>query len=559
MRICYNNNMPNDVILLNALANELNDLLSDGRIEKIYQPEIDEVTFAVKARGKIHTLVISASPSAPRTHITAGKKENSLNPPAFCMLLRKYLSGANLKNVGIFNYDRIIKFTFETRSELKDRAVYYLLAELMGRYSNIILTDENYKIIDAIRRIHFDQSTTRYILPNLQYVLQPKNKASLDDEKALQAVFNSGVSEYSLLPKLISGIGKETAKEIFFAENPYLKLQSLVNIYRSDLYAPVLKTENGKPIDYYVYRYTTAEGEFVPKTTLNECLDEYYTLLDGNERKKASSKTVNAVLKRMKEKIDRRISDYTEKIAEKEKAEKWKQFGETILGNIWKIKTGDKFAEGTDYESGENIRIPLDENLSPSANAQIYFKKYSKAKKAAEIAEKQLEELYKQKEYLKSVELSVRDSETKQEYSEIIDELNRLNGKTGKQTNKKEKTSRPVRVKTEFGEIIYGRNNLQNNEVTFKIADRNDLWLHVKARHGSHVVIKGEITDETLLKAARMAAFYSECRYDEKVDVDYTSVKYVKKIPSSLPGLVTYTNYKTITVSPADENGHKAD
>lgn len=551
--------MPNDVILLNALANELNDLLSDGRIEKIYQPEIDEVTFSVKAKGKTHTLVISASPSAPRTHITKQKKENSLNAPAFCMLLRKYLSGSNLKNVSVFNSDRIIKFTFETRSELKDRAVYFLLAELMGRYSNIILTDENYKIIDAIRRIHFDQSTTRYILPNLQYVLQPKNKVSLDDPTGLKEIFEKGVTDFKELPKLISGIGKETAKEIFYAENQYEKLQNLIGIYSSPLYSPVLKTNGEKPTDYYVYRYDTVEGEFIGKSTLNECLDEYYTLLDGNERKKASSKTVNAVLKRMKEKIDRRISDNTEKIAEKEKSEKWKKYGETILGNIWKIKNGDKYVEGLDYESNQTVKVPLDETLSPSANAQLYYKKYAKAKRAAEIAEKQLTELYKQKEYLKSVELSVRDSETKQEYTEITEELNRLNGRSSKSVAKKEKPSRPVRVKIENGEIIYGRNNLQNNEVTFKIADRNDLWLHVKERHGSHVIIKGEVIDEVLLKAAQIAAFYSECRSDEKVDVDYALVKYVKKIPSSLPGQVIYSNYKTVTVTPADEHGHKAD
>ena len=161
--------------------------------------------------------------------------------------------------------------------------------------------------------------------------------------------------------------------------------------------------------------------------------------------------------------------------------------------------------------------------------------------------------------FMKSVELSVRDSETKQEYTEITEELNRLNGRSSKSVAKKEKPSRPVRVKIENGEIIYGRNNLQNNEVTFKIADRNDLWLHVKERHGSHVIIKGEVTDEVLLKAAQIAAFYSECRCDEKVDVDYALVKYVKKIPSSLPGQVIYSNYKTVTVTPADEHGHKAD
>ena len=208
--------MPNDVILLKALADELNVSLKGGRIEKIYQPEIDEITVLVKNNGKMHNLVISASPSSPRAHLSTQKKENSLSAPAFCMLLRKHLTGGNISDVSIFNYDRIIKFTIDARNELKDVKKYFLIAELMGRYSNIILTDDNFVIIDAIRRIHFDQSTTRYILPNLNYVLQPKNRVSLDDDAALDEVFSSPISSYDELPKLISGIGKETAKEIFF-------------------------------------------------------------------------------------------------------------------------------------------------------------------------------------------------------------------------------------------------------------------------------------------------------------------------------------------------------
>lgn len=545
--------MPNDVILYNALAQELNDILRGGRIEKIYQPEIDEVTLAIKNNGKLHTLVISASPTSPRIHLTTQKKENSLNAPAFCMLLRKYLQGGNVANISVFNTDRIVKITFDARNELKDREKYYVIAELMGRYSNIILTDENYKILDAVRRIHFDQSTSRYILPGLPYVLQPKNKVSLDDEEGLQSVFSEKIENSDVLIQKISGIGKETAKEIFCSDDPKKKLQDLFTVYGSPLFSPRMKMKDGKPTDYLVAEYKTASGEFVEYPTLNACLDDYYTLYDGAERKKASAKTVTTILKRLITKNDRRIADNTEKIADKETMEKYKKYGELILNNLWQIK-GGKSCVVFDYEQDQETTIPLDESLTPALNAKNYFKKYNKLKRGVEVAEQQLTGLYEQKEYLASIESAIKNCSTKQEFDEILQELNELTGFKNKgKCKQKEKPSRPVRAPYRSCEILFGKNNVQNNEVTFKIASRNDLWLHVKSLHGSHVIVRGDYDDDTIVRAAEIAAYYSEGRENEKVDVDYTLVKFVKKIPSSLPGQVTYTNYKTVTVTPKQE------
>lgn len=543
--------MPNDVILLHALSRELNALLKGGRIEKIYQPEIDEITLAVKNNGKLYTLAISASPTSSRVHITTQKKENALNAPAFCMLLRKYLAGSNISDISLFNCDRIIKITFDARNELKDKEQYFIIAELMGRYSNVILTDTSYRIIDAIRRIHFDQSTTRYILPNLPYVMQPKNKVSLDDKEGLDEVFKQEITDYNELPKLISGIGKESAKEIFLSPSPRKTIDELYNIFGSDSYYPVLKVKDDKPVDYFVRRYATVDGEYRPYPTLNECLDVYYLLYDGDERKKASSKTVTTVLKRLQNKNERRIKDNTDKIEDKDNMEKNRVFGELILNNVWRIKAGDSCTV-TDYNTGEEITIKLDPTLSPAQNAQAYFKKYNKLKRGVEIAEKQLDTLYEQKEYLKSIETAINNCSTKQEFDEILNELNVLNGYKAKGKDKREKPSRPSRIKFKNCEIIFGKNNVQNNEVTFKESSRSDLWLHAKNIHGSHVIIKGEYDDEVLLRAAGIAAYYSDGKHGSKVDVDYTLVKFVKKIPSSLPGQVTYTNYKTVTVEPKE-------
>lgn len=546
--------MPNDVILLKALADELNSSLKGGRIEKIYQPETDEITVLVKNNGKMHNLVISASPSSPRAHLSTQKKENSLSAPAFCMLLRKHLTGGNISDVSIFNYDRIIKFTIDARNELKDVKKYFLIAELMGRYSNIILTDDNFVIIDAIRRIHFDQSTTRYILPNLNYVLQPKNRVSLDDDAALDEVFSSPISSYDELPKLISGIGKETAKEIFSADNPREKIRELTNIYFEKSFRPVVtKNSDGKITDYYVYPYSTVNSDFEKSESLNDALNKFYLLRDGEERKKASSKTVTTVLKRLQAKNERRIEDNLSKIKDKDNAEKNRMAGTLLMNYLWMIKPGDKSVTVDGFD-GEKVTIPLVADEKPAVTAKNLLKKYNKQKRAVEIAEIQLEELYKQRDYLKSIEVSITNSFTKTEYEEILKELNSINGYKQNKTEKRQKPSAPTRLKFDCCEIIFGRNNLQNNDVTFKIADRGDLWLHVKNHHGSHVIIKGEYADETLLKAAEIAAYYSDANQDGKVEVDYTLVKFVKKIPSALPGQVTYTNYKTVIVTPKKEN-----
>lgn len=548
--------MPNDVILLKALADELNDVLKGGRIEKIYQPEIDEITFLVKNNGKMHNLVISASPSSPRTHLTTQKKENAASAPAFCMLLRKHLAGGNISNVAIFNFDRIIRFCIDARNELKDAKKYFLIAELMGRYSNIILTDENYTILDAIRRIHFDQSTTRYILPNLQYVLQPKNRVSLDDEEGLDKVFSTQIPSFDVLPKLISGIGKETAKEIFYAQNPREKIRQLTDIYHSSAFLPVTaKDKNDKITDYFVYPYATAQCDFTECGTLNAALNDYYLLRDGEERKKASSKTITTILKRLQDKNERRINDNLAKIADKDKAEQNRLYGSLILNYLWMIKPGDKSITVDDYD-GNKLTIPLSTDEVPSVTAKNMLRKYAKQKRGIEIAETQLEELYVRRDYLKSIEVSIAASSTKTEYEEILKELNALSGykQTKPDKNKKQKPSAPTKIVFNGCEIIFGRNNLQNNDVTFKLADRGDLWLHAKNHHGGHVVIKGKFDDATLLKAARIAAFYSDAQQDAKVEIDYTLVKFVKKIPSALPGQVTYTGYKTIIVTPQKED-----
>lgn len=546
--------MPNDVITLLAVAKELDSLLRQGRIEKVYQPENDEITLQIKVYKKAYTLVISANPSHPRIHISTQKKENAYSAPAFCMLLRKYLVGSYINNVDIFNNDRIIRIETISQNELKDVTKTYIIAELMGRYSNIILVDENMKIIDAIKRIHFDQSTTRYILPKLPYTFQPQTRITFDQIDEIKKFLSSQIGSKDDLIKNIGGISKETASEIFSSGDRFAKFADLLNINSSPNFSPCLRYENGSLKDYYITEYSSVPGDYVRYPSMNEALDDFYKFYDGNERKKASTKTLTSVLKRLQQKTERRIADNEKKLSDAEQMEKFRVYGELIISNIYAVKHGDDSLQCENYYDGTQVTIPLDPLLSPSENAQEYYKKYAKLKRAQEIASEQLRAMLEQREYLKTIEVSIENCSLKSEYDEIMNELNGLSGikNNKKKSYVKEKPSAPQKIIVDGFEVYFGKNNLQNNEVTFTIGKGGDTWLHVKNQAGSHVIIKGTPTDEIIFKCAQLAAFYSSAKSAEKVEVDYTLRKYVKKIPNALPGMVTYTNYKSILVSPAD-------
>ena len=546
--------MPNDVITLLAVAKELDSLLRQGRIEKVYQPENDEITLQIKVYKKAYTLVISANPSHPRIHISTQKKENAYSAPAFCMLLRKYLVGSYINNVDIFNNDRIIRIETISQNELKDVTKTYIIAELMGRYSNIILVDDSMKIIDAIKRIHFDQSTTRYILPKLPYTFQPQTRITFDQIDEIKKFLSSPIESKDDLIKNIGGISKETASEIFSSGDRFAKFADLLNINSSPNFSPCLRYENGSLKDYYITEYMSVPGDYVRYPSMNEALDDFYKFYDGNERKKASTKTLTSVLKRLQQKTERRIADNEKKLSDAEQMEKFRVYGELIISNIYAVKHGDEALLCENYYDGTQVTIPLDPLLSPSENAQEYYKKYAKLKRAQEIASEQLRAMLEQREYLKTIEVSIENCSLKSEYDEIMNELNGLSGikNSKKKSYVKEKPSAPQKIIVDGFEVYFGKNNLQNNEVTFTIGKGGDTWLHVKNQAGSHVIIKGTPTDEIIFKCAQLAAFYSSAKSAEKVEVDYTLRKYVKKIPNALPGMVTYTNYKSILVSPAD-------
>lgn len=547
--------MPNDVITLNALTKELHARITRGKIEKIYQPENDELTFAIRNNGKAYSLIISANANLPRIHLTSQKKQNPLSAATFCMLMRKHLNGGIIEDISLMNADRIVKITIANRNEMGDNVKFFLLAELMGRYSNIILTKDDFIILDTIKKVHFEQSS-RPILPNLKYQPIENNRISLDETDKIASLLQNKEITAEILLTNISGFAKETAKEIAGRKTPIMDtIATFYNINDSDIYIPCVRYDENENIkDFYITPYETVKGVYERCDSLNDCLDKFYLEKDTKLRKKANTHEITKLLKRLKTKTERRINDNNNKLAECENTETYRIYGELILTNIYKLKKGDKTLVCENFYDNTTVNIDLDELLHPNQNAQKYFKRYHKLKRAKDFAIKQLTDLKLQQEYLLSIEAAINNSTLEQEYKEIMDELLILGNLKKPKSNKKQKKqkpSSPLHLTIDGYDIFIGKNNIQNNEVTFDIGSKADIWMHTKAYHGSHTIIKGEKPPTSVIqKAAEICAYFSEGRESSKVEVDYTEKKNVKRHKSGMAGMVFYINYKTILVKP---------
>lgn len=551
----YNYVMPNDYITLKALSEELNDLLSDGRINKINMPSQDSVILQTRAKGTNRSLYITIAGTLPRLHLTDTKFLNPDVPPAFCMLLRKYLTNGAIEGVKTLYHDRIIDIAISATNELRDKEQYHLLTELMGGTSNIILTDGNYMIVDAVRRIFGDGE--RAILPNYTYKPPINSKTTVED--ALLNGIPDSANALELFSTLLSGMAKETAREAaFYAETMSANevLQHFLNLYGTPAFQPSVLTDGeGIPKCYYAMPYKTIkEGIWKPCATLNEAIDLYYSVSGSKAQKEKDTKELRALLKRTKQKFEKKAADNAQKLQESGKAEEFLRTAELIKSNIYQISKGQSILNCYDFYNNQETAIPLDPTLSPVKNAEVYYKKYNKLKGARLYAEKDKDYIDSVKTYLDSIETTIETSASPEEYREIEEELHALSG-TPKQTNaagkKKEKKSSPQTLKIDGYTVYIGKNNLQNDRVTFEIAEGGDLWLHVKSYHGSHVIIVcggKEPPLSTIEKAASYAAYMSAARDSGKVEVDYTMRKFVKRLGK--PGLVSYSKQKTILASP---------
>lgn len=540
----YNQSMPSDVITINALVKELSDTLSGKKILKVRGPNKSELDFEVRTDQGIKQLVISADPSMPAIYLSDDKKESPVEALSFCMLARKHLSGGIITDISLLNCDRVVQITVNSKNELNDNVNYLVIVELTGRRCNLIIANSDMTIIDAIRRSSLDAD--RLIYPKAKYNLPPEDKIMLDSPNLSETVKDIQ-NEKELLEKT-SGLAKSTAKEISlrFPNNAYEGINYFLNIYGSPYYSPCVLMENGKPKDFFTTGYLSIEGEFKEFSTISSAID--YVMRNKPEKASEKSRNITSHLNKL-------IKRTNQRIAEREKTleatpDEYKVAGELILNNLWRIKKGDKTAVCENYYTGKEQEITLDPLLTPNQNASAYFKKYTKLKRAIEYATNQLQELYNHKEYLESIRASVENAATNAELSEITEELDGFDGKAKKQKQKQKLLpSKPLRISYKGYEIYCGKNNKQNQQVTFAIASSSDLWLHVKNYHGSHTIIKGgNPPEDVIMEAAGYAAYLSGAKGLSKVEVDVTQRKYVKKL--SLPGMVTYTNHYTVIAAP---------
>lgn len=578
--------MPFDGVVTKCVANELRELLVGSRVEKVYQPESDEIILYIRTRGSNYRLLLSANASYPRIHITEYQKENPMVAPAFCMLLRKHLVSGKITEVEFHDFERIITIHVESVNELDDLTVKKLVIEIMGRYSNIILLSSENRIMDSIKHVDFEVSRVREVMPGRQYSFPPsQDKVSpehLDISRLMEDIANAGEKnvEGCLLDN-IKGFSPVLCREICHRAGIDGKmavsdlsgplsaklagaLEEVISDIRENNFNPCIiydAKKGNSPADFHCLSMKLFNSVRC-NPSISSIIDDFYYEKDRVERLKQKKSDILKVLNNSMDRCRKKLSIQKETLKDMEDREKLRLYGELITANIYNIPRNIKKISLLNYysENGEYIEVPLDEHLLPQENAQRYFKRYAKAKSTYTFTSQQLEESQKELDYLESVLQLLENCNTLQEIDEIRQELAEQGyaayGKKGG-AKKKEKASPPLRFRSSDGfDIFVGKNNKQNDQLTLKTASSNDIWLHTQKIPGSHVIIKKSqqvIPESTLLEAAMLAAYHSKAKLSSGVPVDFTEVRNVKKPPGAKPGMVIYENFKTIIVTP-DEN-----
>ncbi|MBC2580303.1 NFACT family protein [Clostridium sp. DJ247] len=565
-----------DGIFIHSIIQEFKDSILDGRVEKINQPEKDEIVISIKNQRKTYKLLISSSSVYPKIHLTKISKVNPLQPPMFCMVLRKYLNTGKLVDIRQLDTDRVVFLDFESTDELGFNSIYTLVVEIMGRHSNITLVRQRDNIImDSIKHITPEINTVRCIYPGINYVFPPvSNKLSpfnFNLESFKNYIIDDNIKlDKNLFSKIFTGVSSQFSKELYYRFNncnTALSVDNLNSLYSfsTEIFNTILHKdfnfvsyiEDGMPKDFYCIRLTSLNhcDEKIFNSP-SEQLEEFYHEKDKSDRLSNKSSDLQKLINSNIERCYKKIEILKNSLEECNSKDIYKMYGELLTANIYSIKKGDTEVSLQNYysEDMEYINIKLDVNKTPSENIQSYFKKYNKFKKTEEASKIQLNIAEQELEYLLSVLTNIKNVE---DY-ESIDEIKRELMETGyikfkKSNNKKIKPTKPMKFLSSDGiEIYVGKNNIQNDYLTLKFADKRDIWLHTKNIPGSHVIIKnfGNLPDQTLEEAAMLAAFYSKAKESSKVPVDYTEIRNVHKPSGSKPGMVIYYTNKTVYVDP---------
>lgn len=554
-----------DGIVTRAMVRELQDRILLGKIEKVYQPEADELVFHIHTKnGNVKLLASVGSAHARVCFIT----ENPVNPPAplaFCMLLRKHLQGGRITEITQKDSERIIEISLETLNELGFTMSKKLIFEIMGKHSNIVLMDiASGKIIDSIKRVSFDVNRVRQILPGMIYQYPPaQDKIPFLEISAeqLEALPADGKAILRSVGGIAPAFAEELALRAGVQRSGYLSdvLAAIESPNHAD--ARVYLDESGAPIDFYPVALSELEESCTVRhfDDLSSAMEFYFGKKESSNQGRQKShdliRAVNALLDKMYLKKKRLSED----LLKAENSEDLRLYGELLTANIHLIQPGMKSVEVTNYYDGSTLTIPLDVKLSPSKNAQHYFKKYGKSKTAIKEKQIQLDENEAEIKYLESVLSFLENTDDVVEIESIRAELVetgyvRRRRQAGGFKEKKYKPA-PYRYTLSNGmSILVGRNNKENDILTFKTAGNKDLWLHTKDIPGSHVIVQSggvELDEEAVWEAAAIAAYHSKARTSENVPVDYVQIKYIKKPAGAKPGMVIFTNNRTVYVNPA--------
>lgn len=576
-----------DGAFLRHIKQELEGQLLGSRVDKVYQPNREELLIAFRSREAACKVLFSARANSARVHFTTIPLENPKQPPMLCMLLRKKLLGAKVVAIRQPELERLLHFDFDSINELGDHVTLTLTMEVMGRYSNIILSDEEGKIIDALKRVDAEMSSQRLVLPGLTYRLPPPQSKLCP----LSTVSQQVVEALKALPRdmelskgylaLLQGVSPIVCRELAYrvgrGRELTVKTMDEEQLFRAGFFYQQMRDTveevsgkpymavnlQGKPMDFSfleIHQYGTA-AVVKEAESFSQLLDDFYRERDKQERMRVREQDLLKLLSTHSERLSRKIGVQRGELEQCADRDGLRVAGDLISANMYQLEKGAQSADLANFyeEDAPLVHIKLDPALTPSQNAQKYYKEYRKAKTAEEKLTEQISLAEQELEYLETVLDALARAETERDLSEIRAELQEQ-GYLRKLRSKKEKpaaVSAPMKFTTSDGfTVLVGRNNRQNDKLTLKTANNNDIWFHTKNIPGSHTVLVTEgksPTETAMTEAAQLAALHSRAKDSAQVPVDYTQIRNVSKPVGAKPGMVIYVNYKTIYVTPSQE------
>lgn len=564
-----------DGITIAAMVRELNKNLAGGRINKIAQPEGDELMITARGAEGQKRLLLSASASLPLIYFTEKNKTSPLTAPNFCMLLRKHIGSARISGIRQPGLERVVEFDLEHLNELGDPCKKVLILELMGKHSNLIFCDDKNMILDSIKHVSSHMSSVREVLPGREYFIT-KTQDKFDPltitlEEFLEKVCKKPASVSKALYSTLTGLSPVMAEEICFrasidgndgvlsldevsCTHLYHTLRRMMDDVREGNFSPNIIYRGEEPVEYGVFPFQQYGCEYHSVTfdSVSSMLETYYASKNILTRIRQKSADLRKIVQTALERNRKKYILQQKQMKDTEKKEKYRIYGELINTYGYNVPEGSKAFQALNYYTNEEITIPLDPTLTPAENSRKYFDRYTKLKRTEEALTTQLADTESEIEHLESISNALDIARSESDLSQIKEELTQYGyikrHFTGKKGAKMQTKSKPFHYISSDGFDIYvGKNNFQNDELTFKFASGNDWWFHAKKMAGSHVIVKtkdGELPDRTFEEAGRLAAYYSKGRTAPKVEIDYIQKKHVKKPGGAKPGFVVYyTNY----------------